>query len=358
MRSDRKESLIESLGAMVYMKKAVPALLPDKLLGGRSCVHQAFIGSGPLDDLSSNRLASTDEGAISFDSPFAPKSVQPKSDDPWTSHELPQSGNQHATCALDHHRGGRLQRAIRYNDLPRGRSAGKATWDARKSFGSRMQPRSGLTSLFERQPQPPTVVVAGEDNLLGLPSVEQECPLSTDPSSFGNYCHFGNALDPMDISFASDPPPSVLSTDDEDFLEEASASSQYMKESSVDVPDDLDAFQTPFQPSEVDFNWRLPTHRGYDRRYLSPVDLRARPEAVPTAPSNNYKPGVAHSYPPARTTTDRHIAPRSNITTSEYSTPPKRVSSEANVLAIVREDGKGGALLPPSTPKKGRRITG
>ncbi|KAL8936331.1 MAG: hypothetical protein Q9211_004241 [Gyalolechia sp. 1 TL-2023] len=319
-----------------------------------------FIGSGPLDDPINNRLASTDEGIISFDSTFAPTTLQRRRDDPWTAHGLPQFGDRHATFASDHHQGGRLQQAIRYDDLPRAQSVGEVVWEAENIFGSNPQGRSGLTSLFETQPKPPTLIVAGEDNLLGSPSVEQQCPLLGDPSNIGNYCYSNNEYDPTNSSFPSDPPPSVFSTDDECFLEEASASSYNVKGSSDDVHGDpRDALQTRHQPSVADVNWDFPEHGRYDKRYLIPVDPWTRPVAVPKNLSNNYyTPGVAHSYPPARVTAGRCIAPSSNIASTESPTPPKRAVSEVNVLAIVREDGKGGALLPPSTPKKGRRTTG
>ncbi|KAL9030360.1 MAG: hypothetical protein Q9196_001510 [Gyalolechia fulgens] len=319
-----------------------------------------FIGSGPLDDPINNRLASTDEGIISFDSIFAPTTLQRRRDDPWTAHGLPQFGDRHATFASDHHQGGRLQQAIRYDDLPRAQSVGEVVWEAENIFGSNPQGRSGLTSLFETQPKPPTLIVAGEDNLLGSPSVEQQCPLLGDPSNIGNYCYSNNEYDPTNSSFPSDPPPSVFSTDDECFLEEASASSYNVKGSSDDVHGDpRDALQTRHQPSVADVNWDFPEHGRYDKRYLIPVDPWTRPVAVPKNLSNNYyTPGVAHSYPPARVTAGRCIALSSNIASTESPTPPKRAVSEVNVLAIVREDGKGGALLPPSTPKKGRRTTG
>lgn len=327
----------------------------------------SFIGCGPSEYPVTTHLASTDEGGISFDSAVAPKSLHRRSDGPWTPHELPRCDDQGPTSASARDRGSRLGQALRYDNLPRGQFVG-GVLQAGYSFGSKPPTRSGLTSLFEDQPEPPTVIVDVEETLSNPPSIEQQCPLFGESSYFDHYYHSPNALGPMNSSFTLDAPPSAFSTDDEDVLEEASVSSYSAKDLSSHLHNDArDVLQIRHEPSSEYADWSFPENDNYDKRFLSPIDLRTRPEAIPANPLHDQsRPSIAYSYPLAtsdhthlgRMTTDAPIAPRSNTTVTEGTMPPKRSSSEVNILAIVREDGRGGALLPPSAPKKGRRITG
>ncbi|KAL8839892.1 MAG: hypothetical protein Q9170_001572 [Blastenia crenularia] len=347
----------------------------------------SFVGSGPTDEPTSNGPASIREGDISFESTFAPKTLQRRSEDPWTQlqtnedpdHEMPDIPYDDVTLGSSHNRKGRITQANQYQASPQSHPIDELVWQPGSPYDPKMQARSGLSSLFTTKPKPPAVIVDGEDSLMSPSWIEQQCPVSNlvqfigDPCESGTYNHYDDAFNAPNPPSPSDPPPSILSTD-ESFLDEGLLEGGNPLSCFDDIyGNGRDVLQHRRQSSAgigcTSSNGNeCPVRQGmrYDNRFLSPVDPRSRPEAVPRRwPYDCFKPGIAASYPPAATdcqhrgrSTERHIAPRSSGAATECTTPRSMALPEVGTLAIVREDGKGGTLLSPSTPKRGRRVCG
>ncbi|KAL8963277.1 MAG: hypothetical protein Q9193_000436 [Seirophora villosa] len=257
---------------------------------------------------------------------------------------------------------------------------------AGKRHVQRSQPVSGLSLLFAAEREPPAVPISQECSGLDAASVEQQwldldCSQPQEPSSWpGN--DFDHAL--------ADPSPSIITTDesclDDGLWDEDHSFAFGVYDTPTGVDDSSQVASQPRRQSFADIEYGWSGHdsvqdvagspsvdepdgstylHAFENRFLSPDNLWTQPIAVPIRPTySKYKPGIAASYPPGtplrprrgRSRAKRPLAPRRGDIISECSTPQSKPSWAGNPLSFVHEDGKGGALAPPSYPKKGRRI--
>ncbi|KAL8717058.1 MAG: hypothetical protein Q9225_005666 [Loekoesia sp. 1 TL-2023] len=364
-----------------------------------------FIGLAATDpkDPAGHEFISTTQDDISFRSDFAPRAPQRRSNEPWTHlqttedavHEPPGPTSRDAPSEFDDCQGGRLLQPNSDQYLPESHWRGQVVLQPGKQHDPKFAPRSGLSSLFATHQEPPTVILDQQSGQLGPSAIEHQWPdpdlgQLLDGPCLLDHNDFGVAFDHPNHPFPSDPPPSIMSTDEsftgDGSFEEATTSFLNPDETSNDVRSNSKYLLQPRRRScagiacgfsgdsttrdpeslTVDAPDDIPCSYKYDSRFLSPVDPRTRPEPVPQkTPHNCYKPGIASSYPPAasgnphcgRLTANRPIAPRSSGAVTECPTPQKKASFVVHPLNIVREDGKGRTLLPPSTPKRGPQRT-
>lgn len=256
-----------------------------------------------------------------------------------------------------------------------------------KRHVQRSQPVSGLSLLFAAGREPPAVHISQESSGLDVASVEQQW-LDLDSSQPQEHSSWpGNDFDHA----LTDPSPSIIATDEscreDGFWDEDDQSFAFgVYDTATDVDDSSQAASQPRRQSfaEIDYGWSghdsvqdvagSPSVdeldgstylHAFENRFLSPDNLWTQPIAVPIRPTYaKHKPGIAASYPPGtpqrprrgRSRAKRPLAPRRGDVISECSTPQNKPSWAGNPLSFVHEDGKGGALVPPSYPKKGRRI--
>ncbi|KAL9018124.1 MAG: hypothetical protein Q9185_004590 [Variospora sp. 1 TL-2023] len=280
----------------------------------------------------------------------------------------------------------RLQRARPSVDLPEGRWTEADFPPPEKVHGQRSQPTSGLSLLFAAGREPPVADGTQESSGLNMPSVQQQWPDVDSSQTQEDFRWPGNAFD----HHSADPAPSIIATD-ESYLEDVFWQDDHpfafaVYDTATDIDDSSQAASQHRRPSFAEIDYQSTGHgnrqdlvgnplvdkphdgshsQAFDNRLSSSDDLWTQPIAVPMRPTyNKYKPGIAASYPPAapqhpryrRSRSKRPLAPRYGDVVSECPTPQSKPLWTGNSLCIVHEDGKGKALVPPSTPKKGRRV--
>ena len=327
---------------------------------------------------------------------IAPRALQRKRNEPWThlqsnDAQSPESTSRETSTGFDDRQHDRSQQADSSQGLPESQWSGQVVWQPGLQYEPGIGTKSGLSTLFAKQPEPPTVILDQQSCQLNSPSVEHQWPDSEFEQLADDLWHlsddngFGIPFNHISHPFPSDPPPSIFSTEESFFgegsLEDVNTLSYDVNETPRDIHGGpatvLQSRRRSFAENECRYSITRDTRstfRGdhavfespytYDNRFLSPIDPKTRPEAVPVKPSNNwYKPGLAKSYPPAANddpnhqmiTTKRPLAPRFSGAVTECTTPVSQVPLNVNALAFVREDGKGGPLVSPALPKKGQR---
>ncbi|KAL8989609.1 MAG: hypothetical protein Q9177_001540 [Variospora cf. flavescens] len=334
------------------------------------------------------------ENDITLRNKPALKAIQRRNHEPWNHlytlpTHAPQSSNyaqESTTFESDDDRYSRLQRARPSVDLPEGRWTEADFPPPEKLHGQRSQPTSGLSLLFAAGREPPVVDGTQESSGLNMPSVQQQWPDVDSSKTQEDFRWPGNAFD----HHSADPAPSIIATD-ESYLEDCFWQEDHpfafaVYDTATDIDDSSQAASQHRRPSFAEIDYQSTGHgnsqdlvgsplvdkphdgshsQAFDNGLSSSDDLWTQPIAVPIRPTyNKYKPGIAASYPPAtpqhprhrRSRSKRPLAPRYGDVVSECPTPQSKPLWTANSLCIVHEDGKGGALVPPSTPKKGRRV--
>ncbi|KAI4290152.1 MAG: hypothetical protein L6R35_000581 [Caloplaca aegaea] len=339
-------------------------------------------------------FTSTTENDITLRNEPALKAIQRGNHEPWNHlYTLPTHAPQSPNCAhesttfeSDDDRYSRLQRARPSVDLPGGRWTEADFPPPEKLHGQRSQPTSGLSLLFAAGREPPVVDGTQESSGLNMPSVQQQWP-DVDSSKTQEDCRWpGNAFD----HHSADPAPSIIATD-ESYLEDGFWQEDHpfafaVYDTATDIDDSSQAASQHRRPSFAEIDYQSTGYgnrqdlvgsplvdephdgshsQAFDNGLSNSDDLWTQPIAVPMRPTyNKYKPGIAASYPPAvpqhpryrRSRSKRPLAPRYGDVVSECPTPQSKPLWTGNSLCIVHEDGKGGALVPPSTSKKGRRV--
>lgn len=361
----------------------------DQLTLSSSIGLEPSISDDPLGD---DSVFAIDD--VSFDGGNAPKALQRRSDGPWnhlrtadTHALLSPDPSQSAEFGPLVGRNSSLEWADPYIDLPEGQWTDDVVRQAGKHHGSGTQPSSSLSFRFATRNQTPAVQA---------PSTDQQW-LSTGPGQLsdgaccsGDVVEYAFACNRINPTLPSEPPPSIITTDESYAEESFWDGGRHILGSVYDTATDIDGssqaasqlhhqsladvdFRHPGYGSPQNNTWSPLVDRSddgsrlqeFDSRFLSPCDLGTQPIAVPFRPTyDSYKPGIAASYPPAsidrprcrKSTAKRAIAPRRRRAVTECPTPQGQTSMAGHSLSIVREDGKGGTSFPPLTPKKGRRI--
>lgn len=362
------------------------------------------IGLGPSisNDPIGDDYISTIEGDSPFDAGFAPKVPQRRSRGPWNhlqtietpAHQSHDCTSRTIRSQPDSGRHSPLQQANPYDGFSEEQWTDEVAWQPMKRHDPTSEKCSSLSFLFAAEREPPAVNLNHEGSRLHVPVVQQQW-LDADTSQLPDApClpgdDFNHALvcNRINSPLPFENPPSIITTDEsypeENFWEEGEPFSHRAYDTTTDLDGSSQAPSQPRRQSCADIDFRYGEYSGpqdvgtplvdesddgsrgntFDNRFLSP---RTQPIAVPSRPIKpTYRPGIAASYPPAafhrphygRSTANRPIASRFSGFVTERPTPQDSKSTPRNVLSIVREDGKGGILVPPLTPRKGRRVGG
>ncbi|KAL8763660.1 MAG: hypothetical protein Q9184_000555 [Pyrenodesmia sp. 2 TL-2023] len=334
---------------------------------------------------------------LTFENGFSPQPPQRRSNGPWNHlHSGCLDGS--ATTQVDNGQRSPLQQPNLCDGSPESRLTDEVLQLHGRHYRPKSQSGSGLSLLFAAQQQSPTVNADPDLEGLDAPADGQVWSNSNSRYSLDNPGFSTNFFDralpynSVNPPFPSQCPPSIVTTDqsypEERLWDESDPFSYHVYDTSTDLDGSSQAASHRRRQSFADIDSMYPgcgnlqdigspsvnePDKGphaqpFDSRFLSPSDLRTLPIAVPSRPLDStydsFKPGIAASYPPAalrrprlgRSTANRAIAPRSRGIVTECPTPQTINWQADNRLSVVREDGKGGALVSPSTPKKGRRI--
>lgn len=356
------------------------------------------IGLGPSILYQDDPLIPADDD-LTFENGFSPQPPQRRSNGPW-NHLHSGCLDESATAQVDNGQRSPLQQPNLYDGLPERHLTDDVVQPHERHYGPRSQSGSGLSLLFGAQQQSPTVNDDPDSEGLNAPAEGIEWSNSSsrhppdNPDCSSNFFGPGPPYNSFNSPFPSQCPPSIVTTDqsypEERFWDQTDPFSRHVYDTSTDLDSSSQAASQPRRQSFADIDFMYSgcgilqdigspsvnePHEGshaqpFDSRFLSPSDLRAQPIAIPSRPFestyDSFKPGIAASYPPAalrrprhgRSTANRAIAPRSRGVETECPTPQTMNWQADNHLSVVREDGKGGTLVSPSTPKKGRRIGG
>lgn len=361
-------------------------------MASSSCFRSIGLGHSLLnvDD-----FLTTTEDDLTFENDSFPKSPQGRDSGPWNHL---QSGCLGGSATLEDDNGQRspLQQCNLYDGIGGRHLTDKAVESHRRHHGPMSQTGSGISLLFGAEQRSPSVNANPDSEGLNAPATGEWSNLNPkntpdNPAYSTNF--FDRALPYNSVSspYTSQHPPSIITTDrscpEGHFWEESDPFSCRVYDTSTDIDSSSQAASQPRRQSFADIDFMYPgcgnmqdmgsssvneldekshTH-AFDSRFLSPSDLRTQPIAVPSRPFestyDSFKPGIAASYPPAALrrpfhgrSTNRAIAPRSRGVVSECPTPQNVNWKANNEFSVVREDGKGGAVVSPLTPKKGRRI--